>query len=120
MHCNTRQHPATYCDTLQLALTFKTVYQLQQATVAAAATADLRKEISLLLGQVAERDRSAGIATHCHHSATVCNTLQHTAAHCSTLQHTAECCNTMQHTAATADLRKEISFLFRQVAERDR
>jgi len=63
-HCNTLQHAATtHCNTLQHAATHHNVLPFVET------------------------------------SATQCNTLQYTATHRNTLQHTATRCNTLQHTA---------------------
>jgi hypothetical protein len=79
--CNTLQHTATHCNTLQ-----ERERQQRGALLQHTAT-----HCSTL--QHTARERASAkrcfVATHC-------NTLQHTATHCSTLQHTATHCNTLQ------------------------
>ena len=83
-HCNTLQHAATYCNTLNTLQHAAALYQARPA---------------------AHCNTLQHTATHCNtlqhieYTAAHCNTLQHTATHCNTLQHTATHCNTLQHTA---------------------
>jgi len=85
--CNTHQHTATRCTTLQHTATHcNTHCNTLQHTLQQTATYT---------------------ATHCNihcntpkHTVTHRNTLQHNSTHCNTLQHTATHCNSLQHTAA--------------------
>ena len=73
--CNTLQHTATHCKTLQ-----HICNTLQHAKIYCNTFATLCNTLQ-------------------HTIASSCSTLQHTATHCNTLQHTATHCNTLQHTA---------------------
>ena len=94
--CNTLQHAATRCNTLQLCIWFETCF---------------------VNHDVIDNRALQHTATHCNslqHTATHCNTLQHTATHCNTLQHTATHCNTLQHTATEHILSITMSLIIKR------
>jgi len=76
-HCNTLQHTATHCSTLQRAVTHCNTLQ-----------------------------HTATHCSTLQRAVTHCNTLQHTATHCNTLQHTAVHCNAQQHTATNYNIQQ--------------
>ena len=76
--CNRLQHTATYCDTLQPAMTFQNYY------LSLSATCLKRKLISL---------RRSAVAAVC------CIVLQHSAVCCNVLQCAAVCCSVLQTVA---------------------
>ena len=82
-HCNTLQHFVTLCDTLQ---------QILQHTATDTAT----RLISCKKSRSMKHSESTALHNTLQQAVTQCNTLQHTAA---TLQHTATYCNTLQHIA---------------------
>ena len=81
-HCNTLQHAAIHCDTLQYCNT-------KQRTATHCDT---------LRYSTVHCTTFQNVVAHCstlHHAAPHCNTLQYVTTHCNTLQHTATHCNTL-------------------------
>ena len=113
--CNTLQHSATHCNTLQTRCnTLQPAACHRQGRLHRALLWNRRQSAAYSLRWSGLFCRSLLLqhpATHCNtlHTATHCNTLQHTATHCNALEHTATHWNTLQHTATHCNTLQHIA-----------
>ena len=96
-NCNTLQHAATHCNTLQ-----QTLWAIRQSPAIVNKPTFPQKSPTYL--QKSHIWQCLAIALHC-------NTLQHAATRCNTLQHAATHCNTLQEHQAIAKKRLRQSVL---------